>query len=142
MFTSSGRVWETKRFPNGIRSRNSFPTRKTASFKGYRWNLSVYSSVSTSRNPDFDLGCRQSRHHLSKMRAFFRTLQPGACTHYVRTLTRLRSKKTDVHAASFFQLDFFPSSRGRNSARLLYYTRMSSFSKSKPDFLWKSGFCF
>jgi len=24
-------------------------------FKVYRWNASVYSSVSTSRNPDFDL---------------------------------------------------------------------------------------
>ena len=30
-----GRVWETKSFPTGIRSRNSFPTRKSRSFKAF-----------------------------------------------------------------------------------------------------------
>ena len=44
-------------FPNGIRSRNSFPTRKTAGFKAFKpMEPAVYSSVRTSRNPDFDLG--------------------------------------------------------------------------------------
>ena len=44
-------------FPNGIRSRNSFPTRKTAGFKAFKpMEPDVYSSVRTSRNPDFDLG--------------------------------------------------------------------------------------
>ena len=65
------------------------------------------------------------------MQAFFRTLQPGACTHYVgrfptcetggayaknlplasflnaAALTSLIREKTDVHAASFFNLTFF-----------------------------------
>ena len=36
-------------------------------------------------------------------------MQTGACTHFVRTLTRLRREKTDVHAASFFGFDFFLS---------------------------------
>ena len=44
-------------FPNGIRSRNSFPTRKTAGFKAFKsMEPAVHSSVRTSRNPDFDLG--------------------------------------------------------------------------------------
>ena len=78
--------------------------------------------------------------HLSKMQAFLRIFQPGACTHCVgrfatcktggayatnvprvhwlnaAALTRLRREKTDVHAASFFRLHFIPASC-RNSAR-------------------------
>jgi len=34
-FSERGRVWETKSFPNGIRSRNLFPMRKSRSFKAF-----------------------------------------------------------------------------------------------------------
>ena len=54
-----------------------------------------------------------------KNASIFENLQTGACTHFVRTLTSLIREKTDVHAASFFCLDFLPSLKGRNSARLL-----------------------
>ena len=45
-------------------------------------------------------------------------LQTGACTHYVRTLTRLRSIFSDVHAAEKNGLHSIPASC-RNSARQL-----------------------
>ena len=40
---------------NGIRRGGFAHSRKTVRFKVYRRNASVYSSVQTSRNPDFDL---------------------------------------------------------------------------------------
>ena len=46
------------RFPSGIRRQNSLLSRKTAGFKAFcGWNPSIFSSVSTRRNPDFDEGC-------------------------------------------------------------------------------------
>ena len=48
--------------------------------------------------------------HLSKMQAFLRIFQPGACTHYVRTLTSLIGEKSDAHVATFFGLNFIPPS--------------------------------
>ena len=47
-FAVHGRVWETKRFPTGIRRGGFAHSRKTVRFKVYRWNASVYSSVQTS----------------------------------------------------------------------------------------------
>ena len=42
-------------------------------------------------------------------------------------LTSLRREKTDVHAASFFNLISFPSASGRNSARLLHHATNKLF---------------
>ena len=68
-----GRVWETKRFPTGIRRGGFAHSRKTVRFKVYRWNASVYSSVSASRNPDFDLGvdCVDTQRDIGKSDVLF-----------------------------------------------------------------------
>ena len=58
---------------------------------------------------------------VDKMQAFYRGEQPGACTHYVRTLTRLRGEKTDAHVASFFRLHFIPSSTMPELCETLHY---------------------
>ena len=50
LFQERGRGWGTKSSPTGIRSRNSFPTRKSRSFKAFsRWNFELYTSVYSSK---------------------------------------------------------------------------------------------